>query len=112
MSAPKFKVSPAAQRDYRVLGGTKPSGDNTAMRGALEKAYKLRTPDAIHVTRRDSGWAIKTEGRERAASVLSSKGKAVEAARTQASAHGARLVEHGKDGRIIKNTKPVPKAKK
>jgi hypothetical protein len=111
MSDPKFKVSKAAQRDYQVLGGTKPLSDNMAMRGALEKAYRQRTPDAIHVTHRESGWAVKTEGRERAASVQGTKSKAVEAARTQAAVHGARLVEHGKDGRIMKNTKPVSKAK-
>jgi hypothetical protein len=111
MSDPKFKVSKAAQREYFVLGGTKPSTETASVRSALEKAYKLSTPDAVHVTRRDSGWAVKTEGRERAATVKATKAKAVEAARAQASAHGARLVEHGTNGRITKNTKPVPKAK-
>ncbi|HEY5473863.1 MAG TPA: DUF2188 domain-containing protein [Candidatus Limnocylindrales bacterium] len=109
MSNPKFTVSPAAQREYRVLGGTKPSGANAAARGALEKAHAARKPEAVHVTRRDSGWAVKTEGRERAASVQPTKAQALEAARDKAAAQGARLVEHGRDGRIIKNTKTLSK---
>ena len=111
MTKPKFAVSPVAQRDYRVLGGARPSDANAAARAALAKAHKLHPPDAIHVTPRKDGWAVKSEGRDRAATVKPTKAQAVDAARRQAGAQGARLIEHGADGRIVKNTKPVPRSK-
>ena len=109
MTKPKFEVSPVAQRDYRVLGGTRPSGASAAARSALASAHKGRQPDAIHVTPREGGWAVKAEGRERASIIKSTKAQAVDAARQRAGAQGARLIEHGTDGKIVKNTKPIPK---
>jgi hypothetical protein len=105
--AKKFAVSPAAQRDYRVLAGGKPGGANAAARSAIEKARANRKPDAVHVTKRDAGWAVKTEGRERAASIEPTKRKAIAEARTTAAKHGARLIEHAADGKILHNTKPA-----
>lgn len=111
MTKSKFGVSPAAQRVYRVLGGTKPSGADATARAALAKAHASHQPPAIHVTQRKGGWAVKTEGRERAATIKPTKAKAVDAARGRAGSQGARLIEHGSDGRIIRNTKPIPKKK-
>jgi hypothetical protein len=107
MTKPRFAVSPVAQRDYRVLGGTRPSDANAAARAALASAHKLRQPDAVHVTPRKDGWAVKLEGRDRPAVVKPTKAQAVEVARQTARAQGARLIEHGTDGKIVKNTKPV-----
>lgn len=104
--ARKFTVSPAAQHEYRVLGGARPTGAASAARQALEKARAARPPDAVHVTKRSDGWAVKTAGRERAASVKPTKSQALDTARAAAVKHGARLIEHGKDGKIMANTKP------
>ena len=106
----KFQVSRAAQRDFRVLGGSRPSGSEATAREALALAKSNRQKDAIHVVPRKDGWAVKTEQRERAASVTPTKAKAVEAARVQARAQGARLIVHGSNGRILNNTKPAPKS--
>ena len=108
MTKSKFAVSPVAQRDYRVLGGTRPSNANAAARTALSIAHKGRAPDAVHVTPRKDGWAVKSEGRERAAAVTPTKAQAVDIARKQAGAQGTRLIEHGADNKIVKNTKPLP----
>jgi uncharacterized protein DUF2188 len=105
----RFSVSRAAQKTYKVVGGTRPAGANKTARDALSKAQATRKPDAVHVTHRKDGWAIKTEGRERAASVKPTKSKAVQEGRKTAADRGARLIEHGQDGRFLKNTKPVPK---
>lgn len=104
--AGKFTVSRAAQRDYRVLGGSRPSGADATARDALDKARASRRPEAVHVTKRSDGWAVKTEGRERAATIKPTKIQAVDAARDAARKRGARVVEHGIDGKIHKNTKP------
>lgn len=112
MSNPKFAVSRQAQRDYRVLGGTKPSGSNALARAALAAAHTTRQPQAVHVTPRKEGWAVKTEGRDRAASIEPTKARAIDVARTKAGDTGARLIEHAKDGRITKNSKPVPNKRK
>lgn len=113
MKKAKFSVSPAAQRTYKVVGGTRPSGARKTAGEALSKAQATRKAAAVHVTRRKDGWAIKAEGRERAASVESTKAKAIQEARKTAADRGARLIEHGRDGRFLKNTKPsVPKPKK
>jgi hypothetical protein len=106
MSKSKFSVSPAAQREFRVLGGRKPSGADATARDALAKAHAKRQPAAVHVTQRKDGWAVKREGRERAATVQPTKAKAVDIARQAAGSQGARLIEHAKDGQISKNTKP------
>lgn len=112
MSNSKFAVSPAAQREYRVLGGSRPTGANSTARAALAKAHASRSPAAIHVTQRKDGWAVKTEGRERAAMIKPTKAKAVNVAREIAGSNRARLIEHGTDGRILRNTKPSPKKPK
>lgn len=111
MTTRKFAVSPVAQRDYRVLGGTKPSGTDAAARTALAKAQSSRLPSAVHVTQRKDGWAVKTEGHERASRIQPTKAQAVHSAREKASSQGARLIEHDSGGRISKNTKPIPKKK-
>lgn len=112
MTSTKFAVSPAAQRDYRVLGGSRPSGANASARAALAKAHASRAPAAVHVTQRKDGWAVKTEGRDRAATIKATKAEAVSVAREIAGSQRARLIEHGAEGRIIKNTKPAPKKHK
>lgn len=106
MSDRRFQISPAAQREYRVLGGMRPSGADAVARAALAKAHASRKPAAVHVTHRKVGWAVKTEGRDRAAAVKPTKAKAIDDARKRAASHGARLVEHDMHGRITKNTKP------
>ncbi|MGD0862940.1 MAG: DUF2188 domain-containing protein [Candidatus Limnocylindrales bacterium] len=107
----KFTVSPAAQSDYRILGGTRPSGAEATARAALQKAHASGRSGSVHVTSRDSGWAVKSEGSQRAASIQPTKAKAVAIGRAKASGSGGRLIEHGKDGKIVRNTKPVPKQK-
>lgn len=107
----KFTVSPAAQRDYRILGGAKPSGAEAVARNALTQAKAGSRPSSVHVTARDNGWAVKSAGSVRASSIEPTKSKAVATARAKASSQGTRLVEHGKDGKIVKNTKPSPKHK-
>ena len=109
MAKGKFTVSPVAQRDYRVLGGGRPTGLGAAARAALAQAQAARPPAAVHITPRKDGWAVLSEGRERAAKVLENKAAAVSAGREMASSQRARLIEHGVDGRITKNTKPVPR---
>jgi hypothetical protein len=108
MTSEKFSVSRAAQHEYRVLGGKRPSGADAVARKALEKAHASRAPEAIHITRRERGWAVKTAGREHASVVKPTKAEAVDMARVAAAKRGARLIEHGKDGRIVRNTKPNP----
>jgi hypothetical protein len=102
----KFTVSPAAQRDYRILEGARPSGAEAAARDALKKAQASNGSGTVHVTARDNGWAVKSQGSARASSIQPTKAKAVAVARTRAGSQGGRLIEHGKDGRILKNTKP------
>ncbi len=106
MSSRKFTVSPAAQREYRVLGGG-PSGADATARQAIERARSARQPDAVHVTKRDDGWAVKTAGRDRAMVIKPTKSEAMDSARSTAANRGARLVEHGRDGKIVRNTKPA-----
>jgi hypothetical protein len=102
----KFTVSPAAQREYRILEGSRPSGAEAAARDALRKAHASSGSSSVHVTSRDGGWAVKSAGSARASSIQPTKAKAVAVARTKASSQGGRVIEHGKDGKIVKNTKP------
>jgi hypothetical protein len=103
----KFSVSRRAQRTYKVIGGGRPSGAKATARTALSQAKANRKPAAVHVTSRSNGgWAVKTEGRERAASVETTKAKAIQEGRKAAAERGARLVEHSADGKFVKNTKP------
>jgi hypothetical protein len=107
----KFTVSPAAQRDYRVLGGARPSGAETLARAALQKAHSSNGSDSVHVTSRPNGWAVKTEGSQRASSIQPTKAQALSAARVKASGQGGRVIVHGTDGKIVTNTKPAAKRK-
>lgn len=110
MSDAKFSVSRPAQKTYKVLGGARPSSAQLTARDALAKAHAARMPAAVHVTPRKDGWAVKTEGRGKAASIESTKANAIQEARKAAADRGARLIEHRADGRITKNTKPIPPA--
>jgi hypothetical protein len=112
MTARRFQVSSRAQTDFRVLGDRKPSTAESVARKALSAATNHKKADAVHVVQRKDGWAVKTERRERAASIEPTKEKAVRVARAQASAQGARLIEHSTSGRIAKNTKPGAPATK
>lgn len=107
MSQSKFVVSHPAQRDYRVLGGDRPSGASQAARSAWDKAGA--PPAAVHVTPRSGGWAVKTAGSAKASTVQPTKAKAVAIGKTKAAQAGSRLIEHGSTGRITKNTKPRKK---
>jgi Uncharacterized protein conserved in bacteria (DUF2188) len=102
----RFSVSPPAQKVYRVLDGGPPGSANTSARRALDKAKASRAPAAVHVTKRDGGWAVKTAGRERAMVVKPSKAAAVAAANATAAKRGARVVEHARDGKIQDVRKP------
>ena len=42
MGKSKFTISPPAQTDFRVLGGTRPSGADTLARAALNQAHEQR----------------------------------------------------------------------
>ena len=111
MTTRKSSVSPPAQRDYRVLGGSRPSGADAVARAALSKAQSSRPQPSIHVTKRDDGWAVKTAGSERASVIEPSKAAAMKTARQSAAKRDTRVIEHGRDGKIINNTKPrTPKS--
>ena len=103
----QFRVSRAAQNEYRVLGGERPSGASAAARAALDKAHSARSGSSIHVTPRpDGSWAVKKAGGERASTVQPTKAKAVAIGRAQAGAQKVRLVEHDQAGKIARNTQP------
>lgn len=106
MTTRKFSVSPPAQRDYRVLGGARPSGADATAKAALTKAQAASPKAAIHVTKRDSGWAVKTAGSERASVIEPSKAAAMKTARESAARRNTRVVEHGRDGKIMNTIKP------
>lgn len=106
MTTRKFSVSPPAQRDYRVLGGTRPSGADAIARAALTRAQSAAPKPAIHVTKREGGWAVKTAGNERASIIEPSKAAAMKTARQSAAKRDTRVVEHGRDGKIVNNIKP------
>jgi hypothetical protein len=111
MTTRKSSVSPPAQRDYRVLGGTRPSGADAVARAALSRAKSAAPKPAIHVTKRERGWAVKTAGSERASAIEPSKAVAMRTARASAAKRDVRVVEHGRDGKIVDNIKPrKPKA--
>jgi hypothetical protein len=108
MTQSKFVVSHPAQREYRVLGGDRPSGASQAARSAWDKAERS-TSGSIHVTPRDGGWAVKKAGSAKASTVQPTKAQAIAVAKTKAAATGSRLIEHGTTGKITKNTKPKKK---
>lgn len=95
-----------------MLGGGRPSNAEATAREALARAKQGRRKDAVHVVQRQDGWAVKTERRDRAASVQPTKQQAVKVAKAQAAAHGARLIEHAVGGKILRNTKPNPPSAK
>jgi hypothetical protein len=61
---------------------------------------KHKPKPAVAVEPRLNGWAVQTDGTERASSLHSKKADAVEAGRAQAKRQGAEFVVKGKDGRI------------
>ena len=58
------------------------------------------TKKDIHVVPRDSGWAVKKEGNERASSLHDTKDRALDHARDQARRERVEVVIHKKDGKI------------
>lgn len=62
---------------------------------------KQSTSKRTHVVKRDSGWAVKKEGAQRASKVYKTKGDAIKGARSS-SRSGSELVIHKKDGSIQK----------
>ena len=61
---------------------------------------KKPSKPAVAVEPRTKGWAVKTDGTTRAASLHATKAEAVAAGRAQAQRQGAELVVKNKDGRI------------
>lgn len=59
------------------------------------------TSKRTHVVKRDSGWAVKKEGAQRATKVYTTKDAAVKGAE-RSSKSGSDLVIHKKDGTIEK----------
>ena len=50
MAKPTFIVSPPAQKEFRVLGGTRPSGANAIARAALEAAHARTLAEQARAT--------------------------------------------------------------
>ncbi|OLP15946.1 hypothetical protein BST81_23775 [Leptolyngbya sp. 'hensonii'] len=53
-----------------------------------------------HVVPHPQGWAVKSEGSEKASSVHNTQAEAIERAREAARNQGSELFIHGRDGRI------------
>jgi len=53
-----------------------------------------------HVVPHESGWAVKTEGRDKAASVHGTQAEAIDKAREMAHRNQGEMLVHGRDGRI------------
>lgn len=62
-------------------------------------ANKTTTPKRTHVVKRDSGWAVKKEGAQRASKVYTTKEQAVKGAEKSRKS-GCDVVIHKKDGSI------------
>jgi uncharacterized protein YdaT len=54
----------------------------------------------VHVTKRDGGWAVKTEKSERAVKITETQKEAIEIAREIAQNQKSEVVIHGTDGKI------------
>jgi len=54
----------------------------------------------VHVTKRDDGWAVKTENSERAVKITETQKEAIEIAREIAQNQKSEVVIHGTDGKI------------
>jgi len=54
----------------------------------------------VHVTKRDGGWAVKTENSERAVKITETQKEAIEIAREIAQNQKSELIIHGTDGQI------------
>ena len=54
----------------------------------------------VHVTKRDGGWAVKTEKSERAVKITETQKEAIEIARKIAQNQESEVVIHGTDGKI------------
>ena len=64
-------------------------------------AKKPTPPKRTHVVKRDSGWAVKKEGAQRATKVYTTKEQAVKGAEKSRKS-GSDVVVHKKDGSIQK----------
>lgn len=87
----------------KVIGAA--AGVAAAATAAGLAAAKLRgaKPTTFHVRPREKGWAVETDGAERAASTHRTKRQAVKAGRTLATENTpSRLVIHRGDGSIQK----------
>lgn len=62
-------------------------------------AKKITPPKRTHVVKRDSGWAVKKEGAQRATKVYTTKEQAVKGAEKSRKS-GSDVVIHKKDGSI------------
>jgi len=60
----------------------------------------IMTKKNQHVVPRESGWAVKGAGNERASSVHSTQRDAIGAAREAAIRQGSEMLIHGENGRI------------
>ena len=69
---------------------------------------KKSSSKRTHVVKRDSGWAVKKEGAQRATKLYKTKEQAVKGAE-KSSKSGSALVIHKKDGSIQKYVKSKDK---
>lgn len=73
---------------------------NELIARARARARTNAVKRALHIAPHSGGWAVKVEGRQRAASVHGSKQDALDAARKLARKDVLELVIHGRDGKI------------
>jgi len=73
---------------------------NRIPKGKVPTGKRKTNGENLHVVPRIDGWAVRTEGSNRATSIHSSQREAIEAARKLAKEAATQLVIHGRDGRI------------
>lgn len=66
----------------------------------LSPRRRVEHDEAGHVVPRDDGWAVKSEGAGRSASIHPTQAEAIAAATASAKRKGTEAVIHGRDGRI------------
>lgn len=54
----------------------------------------------VHVTKRDNGWAVKTEKSEKAVKITSTQKEAIDLGRSIAKNNSSELIIHGRDNNI------------
>jgi hypothetical protein len=54
----------------------------------------------LHVVPRSTGWAVKTAGASRAATIVPTQAQAIQVARQMASSRGSEMLIHGRNGQI------------